>query len=242
MDGLISSFSGMFSNLSTTLNNSVSETMNIQDDFLPLDAFYQAYVECKSAHEIAVFVSNHVKYLKWLFSSARLTAAQECVALQHCLICKSHGFHVSFAVIHAIQLAQSSQEWRHKHIAYLTCCELMDEHSDMAILMVATLQQDLRSRHVPTICLALSTAAAIVSSDLIPSIDYLVCEKLNHLTPMVRQKAVICLGIFVRRNEELLQNKLPYFKVSLIPTFYSCCIKNNPCATSLSADLFVNYS
>ena len=187
----------------------------MQDDFMSLTSFYQAYRECKSFHEISILVANHTKYLKWQLESTLLSPAQICHILERCLICKALGQDVSFAIIHAIQLAQSAQTWYQKRTAYVTCCDLMDINSDMAILMVSTLQHDLRSRHVPTVCIALSAAANVVSAELIPSIDAIICEKLKHSASIVRQRAVACLGVFLKRNEDLIESRLPYLRVSM---------------------------
>ena len=213
---MFSSVSGIISHLSTTLKNSFSETVNMPDEFMSLGSFCQAYRECRSQHEKSTLVANHTKYLKWQLGSANLSSAQICEILKRCLICRTLGHDVSFAVIHAIQLAQSSEIWHHKRTAYVTCCELMDAQSEMAILMVATLQRDLRGRHVPTICLALSAAANFVSAELIPSVDAIVCERLRHSVSMVRRKAVICLGAFLKRDEELIESKFSYLRVSKI--------------------------
>lgn len=213
MSELLSSISGMISNLSTAVVNSYAATANPQDDLVSFDSFYQAYRQCRSNHETSVFVANHAKYLSWQLNGSRLSNSQISAVLERCIICKTLGHDVSFAATHAIQLAQSSQMWNHKLTAYLACCELLDEHSDLAILMVSTLLHDLRTKHIPTICLALSTAATVISAELIPSIETVVCDRLRHPSSLVRQRALLCLGTFLERDEELVQDKLPYLRV-----------------------------
>lgn len=215
MSGWLSSIGSMITQLSATpARQPAIGTGVVQEELGSLRSFYQGYKECMSNHEIYTFVTNHIKYLKWQLSSSQATDSQICAILERCLICKALGHDVSFAGIYAIQLAQSSQQWSHKRITYLVCAELLNDNSEMSILMVSTLQRDLRGHHVPSICIALSVTAQIISSELIPSLDAIVCERLKHPTALVRRHALLCMGSFLRKQTELIPSKLSSLRVS----------------------------
>lgn len=215
MSELMSSISGLFSQILTPETTALSvDGMHHHDDIMvSLNSFRPGFMRCQSDHESSLYVTNHVKYIKWQLTSTQLTDEQISLLLQRCTVCKSLGHDVSFAQIHAMKLAQSAKVWRHKLIAYNCCLELLTEGSEMSILMVSTLYRDVSSRHVPTILLALTAIAKLISSDFIPSIDQPVTERLKHPSPLVRHRVVVCLAAFAQKNPELVEGKLPYFKV-----------------------------
>lgn len=207
---MMSSLSDMFSQLHSA---TLSDDRRAPDDLISLNSFYKSFASCRFEQERTVFVSNHVKYLKWQITSTVLTELQTSIILERCTICKTMNQDVSFATIYAIQLAQSAQLWHHKLSAYNFCCQLLNEKSEMSMLMVSTLQRDLRSRHVPSIRLSLTTAASILSAEMIPSVYPIICDRIKHADNIVRKNAVMCLGVFIHRDPNSIEATLPYLKV-----------------------------
>lgn len=216
MSDLISSISGLWSQITDVTGTTASATPmvdNVDDILVSLNSFHAGFSRCRSEHESSVLIANHVKYLKWQLTSTQLTENQTSLLIKRCAECKSLGYDVDFASIHAMKLAQSASEWKHKLTAYMACQQLLNEGSDKSILMVSTLYRDVMSRHVPSILLALSTVSEIISAELIPAIDKPVEDRLKHSSPLVRRKAVTCLGAFIQRNPSLIDSKMELLKV-----------------------------
>lgn len=232
MSDLISSISGLWTQITdlSTSTTSAPDVDSVDDILVSLNSFRAGFTRCQSEHESSVLIANHVKYLKWQLSSTQLTEKQTSLLIERCAVCKSLGYDVDFACIHAMKLAQSAKEWKHKLTAYLICQQLLSEGSDKSILMVSTLYRDVMSRHVPSIVLALSTVAEIISAELIPAIEQPVIERLKHSSPIVRQRAVACIGAFIARNPDLINSRLEHLKVG-VQTFmpHRLCMNQLKC-------------
>ena len=108
------------------------------------------------------------------------------------------GHDASFGYIHAVK-ATTEHDLSLKRVAYLATAQFLDEHHDLIILIVNTVQQDLKDDNYLVVCAALTTICRLVNEDTIPAVLPQVTELLNHPTPHVRKKAVMALHRFHRR-------------------------------------------
>lgn len=207
----------LFSSLTDLLSSTLIPTAenDSAEKFIQTSAFKMALQKYTVPQELERFVAGHLQYLKIQFNRSNLSEDETAELLEQCLICKSLNKDVSFSGIYCIQLAQSAQLWKHKVLAYQACDILLDDHSDVAILMTATLQRDLRSPNTQQICLALSCASDLVNSELFPALDPIVTERTRHPSPVVRRKAVSCLGSLIRKQPEIASSKIPALKVRI---------------------------
>ena len=61
------------------------------------------------------------------------------------------------------------------------------------VLLINTLQRDLRSTNVVEICTALTTVSRVMNAEMIPAILPLVEEKCSHGREIVRKKVCVCV-------------------------------------------------
>ena len=108
------------------------------------------------------------------------------------------GHDASFGYIHAVK-ATTEHDISLKRVAYLATAQFLDEHHDLIILIVNTVQQDLKDDNYLVVCAALTTICRLVNEDTIPAVLPQVTELLNHPKEHVRKKAVMALHRFHRR-------------------------------------------
>ena len=90
---------------------------------------------------------------------------------------------------------------------------LLNESSQMAIMMISTLLNDIKCQDETSVCLALSAASQMVSAEFIPALDGPVAARITHSISVVRRKALLCLSAFIRKCPELLSKHSRYLKV-----------------------------
>ena len=100
------------------------------------------------------------------------------------------GHDASFGYIHAVK-ATTEHDLALKRVAYLATAQFLDEHHDLIILIVNTVQQDLKDDNYLVVCAALTTICRLVNEDTIPAVLPQVTELLNHPKEHVRKKAVM---------------------------------------------------
>lgn len=218
MSDFLSSLSAVFTGDRRRRLNHLDGAQGPTELLLTTSLLSQGIKRCLSDDERNRYVSKHLKLIQHQFIDVNITNEYMASLLEQCLICNSLGCDASFAGIYAIQLAQSAQVWRHKLVAYTACDIILNASCDTAILMVATLQRDIQCSHIPSILLALSTAAHLMSAEFIPALEAIVCQRAAHSAYLVRRRAVACLGAFLLKTPELLESRFATIKVSLYQT------------------------
>ena len=119
------------------------------------------------------------------------------------MYCEMLGHEAEFGYIHAVKLAQHASILE-KRIGYLAVSVLLHEDHELMVLLINTLQRDLRSTNVVEICTALTTVSRVMNAEMIPAILPLVEEKCTHAREIVRKKVkcvrfcgpvpVVCAG------------------------------------------------
>ncbi|WAR00067.1 AP4E1-like protein [Mya arenaria] len=119
------------------------------------------------------------------------------------ILCHLLGYDVDFGAIHAVKLAQQGTLLE-KRTGYLACCLLLNREHELTLLLINTIQKDLKSSNLLDNMLALSAAGQLVPTEMVPSILPLAISKLQHQRELVRQKAVLCLHHLQLLAPELL--------------------------------------
>ncbi|RIB22698.1 armadillo-type protein [Gigaspora rosea] len=101
------------------------------------------------------------------------------------------GYNVEFGHIHAVKLAQSAKGLWDKRIGYLACSLFLHETHELSIMLINTLQKDLKSNNYLEVCAALTALCHLLNKDMIPAEFGLVEEALSHPKDIVRKKAVM---------------------------------------------------
>lgn len=207
------------SSLFSAVTDAISSTLSplgpsvIVDKLISTDSFRLTLQKCTISQEAESYIQAHVQYIKRQFNSSTLSEDETAQLLEQCLICNAFNYDIAFSGIYAVQLAQSAQVWRHKVLAYQACSVILTECSDIAILMVATLQRDIRAPNIRQICLALTCTTDLVNAELVPALEPIVTERTRHPSPYVSRKAIACLGTMIRKRPEIAGSKVPILKV-----------------------------
>ena len=102
------------------------------------------------------------------------------------------GHDAAFGYIHAVK-ATNESDVSLKRVGYLATSAFLDENDELIILIVNTVQQDLKSDNYLVVCAALTTICRLVNEETIPAVLPQVTELLNHPQMHVRKKAVMAL-------------------------------------------------
>ena len=113
------------------------------------------------------------------------------------------GYETSFIYIHAINLTQS-KSYSLKKLGYLACCLFLNEASDVLIMLIATIQKDLKSGKSEYINIALSAISRLLCPDLIENIHPLLNNLLKHEKREIRLKTLMVLYQMYKYSPSLI--------------------------------------
>jgi len=161
------------------------------------------------------------------------------------------GHDASWGLIHAVKATHepnettlpAGQALELKKVGYLASSLLLDESSELALLMVNSLQQDMRSDNIlvgkyfsttssaphpmaqipphllmDAVCMALSAATKIAGPETAPTLVQPVVDLLSHSRELVRKKAIVCLHNFYLKCPASVEPHLQSFRQMLCDT------------------------
>ncbi|KAJ3708610.1 hypothetical protein LUZ61_012315 [Rhynchospora tenuis] len=124
------------------------------------------------------------------------------------------GHDASFGYIHAVKMAHDDNIML-KRTGYLTVALFLDEGHDLIILIVNTIQKDLRSDNYLVVCAALVAVCKLINEETIPAVLPQVVELLNHPKEAVRKKAVMALHRFHQKSPGSVSHLVSNFRKRL---------------------------
>ena len=164
--------------------------------------------ECKSREEEEEIVAEWLKNVKTTLAKSKHSISQlyeNVVSLIHLTLL---GYNTEFGQIHAVNLTQDSQMMT-KALGYIACSTLFDSKNQLLILLINSTQRDLQSNSPVAMALALNAICHLVTSELIPPVINFVGQALQHPVPIVRQKAIMCIHAFVKRDPSAVIDFFP---------------------------------
>ena len=164
--------------------------------------------ECKSREEEEQIVTGWMKRVKEELGKKKIKISQlyeDVVSLIHLSLL---GYNTSFGHIHAVNLTQDNQLMT-KALGYLACSALLDSQSSLLILIINSTQRDLSSQQPTAMALALTAICHLVTADLIQPVIGYIGQCLTHPIPIVREKAVMCIHSFVRKDPSCIADFFP---------------------------------
>ncbi|XP_041356347.1 AP-4 complex subunit epsilon-1-like [Gigantopelta aegis] len=167
-----------------------------------------------SKYDEEQIVCREMQMLQKALSQPNISTPQQCDFLSRLVFCCMLGYDVSFCHIHAVKLAQKGTGIN-KRIGYMSVALLLHEDHEMIVLLINTIQKDLKSSNVLDNYVALTAASQLVNTESIPLILPLVLEKLKHPRELVRARAAQCLHRMFIRAPSLLQHHQSTIQVSL---------------------------
>ncbi|KAL5672972.1 hypothetical protein ACJX0J_017278 [Zea mays] len=124
------------------------------------------------------------------------------------------GHDASFGHIHAVKMTHD-ESLPLKRTGYLAVALFLDERHDLVILVVNTIQKDLRSDNYLVVCAALTAACRLIGEEAIPAVLPQVVELLAHPKEAVRKKAVMALHRFYQRSPSSVSHLVSNFRKRL---------------------------
>ncbi|XP_067678952.1 AP-4 complex subunit epsilon-1-like [Haliotis asinina] len=180
-----------------------SQTRSSKHDIPPgLRQLIAATLSARSRSDEELIIKKELSFLQQRFSQMN-QSTQLKENLSRLLYCLTLGYDVSFATIHMVKLAQQGGGI-HKRLGYLMSCLLLHENHEMLVLLINTIQKDMKSSSLLDNCMSITAASQLLNAENIPMFLPLVLEKLKHDRELVRVKAAHCLHQFYLKAPNML--------------------------------------
>ncbi|KAG6516711.1 hypothetical protein ZIOFF_027184 [Zingiber officinale] len=124
------------------------------------------------------------------------------------------GHDASFGYIHAVKMTHDDS-LPLKRTGYLAVTLFLNDDHDLIILIINTIQKDLRSDNYLVVCAALTAACKLINEETIPAVLPQVVDLLAHPKETVRKKAVMTLHRFYQRSPASVSHLISNFRKRL---------------------------
>ncbi|KAJ9134903.1 hypothetical protein P3X46_032146 [Hevea brasiliensis] len=124
------------------------------------------------------------------------------------------GHDASFGYIHAVKMTHNDNLLL-KRTGYLAVTLFLNEDHDLIILIVNTIQKDLKSDNYLIVCAALNVVCKLINEETIPAVLPQVVELLGHSKEAVRKKAIMALHRFYQKSPSSVSHLVSNFRKRL---------------------------
>ncbi|XP_061363244.1 AP-4 complex subunit epsilon [Gastrolobium bilobum] len=124
------------------------------------------------------------------------------------------GHDASFGYIHAVKMTHDDNLIS-KRTGYLAVTLFLNEDHDLIILIVNTIQKDLKSDNYLVVCAALNAVCRLINEETIPAVLPQVVDLLSHSKEAVRKKAVMALHRFFHKSPSSVSHLVSNFRKKL---------------------------
>ncbi|CAN0880258.1 AP-4 complex subunit epsilon [Linum grandiflorum] len=124
------------------------------------------------------------------------------------------GHDASFGYIHAVKMTHDDHLFL-KRTGYLAVTLFLNEDHDLIILIVNTIQKDLKSDNFLIVCAALNAVCKLINEETIPAVLPQVVELLGHQKEAVRKKAIMALHRFYQKSPSSVSHLVSNFRKRL---------------------------
>lgn len=124
------------------------------------------------------------------------------------------GHDASFGYIHAVKMTHNDNLLL-KRTGYLAVTLFLNEDHDLIILIVNTIQKDLKSDNYLIVCAALNAVCKLINEETIPAVLPQVVELLGHSKEAVRKKAIMALHRFYQKSPSSVSHLVSNFRKRL---------------------------
>ncbi|XP_019622254.1 PREDICTED: AP-4 complex subunit epsilon-1-like [Branchiostoma belcheri] len=165
----------------------------------------KAIGESQSKHEEERIMKKEVSYLQQKLTQPDISKKQMKELLVRLVYCHMLGHDITFGYIHALKLAQQGGLVE-KRVGYLAVSLFLHEDHELIMLLINTIQKDLKSTNILHVCMGLTAVCALISTEMIPALLPMVEDKLQHPKEVVRKKAIMALHRFYLKAPNLVQH------------------------------------
>ncbi|SBT87695.1 AP-4 complex subunit epsilon, putative [Plasmodium malariae] len=148
--------------------------------------------EAPSKQEEDRIICNEIVLLKSRFADPNATVKQIKEYLIRAIYIEMLGHDASFAYIHAVKLAHEKNILC-KRTGYLSCNLFLNKDHELMLLLINTIQKDLKSDNHLEIWAALNCVCKLLNSEMIPAIFPIIKNLLNHKNELIRKKVCMLL-------------------------------------------------
>jgi AP-4 complex subunit epsilon-1 len=185
--------------------------------------------EAKSKQEEDRVILREITILKERFADKDMSTKRFREFIVRLIYVDMLGQDASFGLVKAINLTQ--QKGVHdKRTGYLASSLLLSHNPELLILLVNSMQRDLRSMNPFEVAAALGAMPSLITLDLIPAIKQLVLDCVAHSNSHIRKKAVAVLLRFVQLDPGSIDEYLEFFR--------NCLCDRDPAVMGASLNAF----
>lgn len=147
------------------------------------------------------------------------------------LFCELIGYSVPFGYIHAISMTQNTI-LKEKCLGYLCSSIFLRNDHEYTLLLLNSLQRNLKSRNVIDIYFTLTCLASLLNKETIPIIIEELKKRVDHSSSLIRKKAFIVINRCIQKDsinwwnfKQQLQKGLEDEHLSVLHTIIQCFLE-----------------
>ncbi|MBA0744204.1 hypothetical protein Gogos_006839 [Gossypium gossypioides] len=170
--------------------------------------------EARSKAEEDRIVLNEIETLKRRISEPDIPKRKMKEYIIRLVYIEMLGHDASFGYIHAVKMTHDDSLLV-KRTGYLAVTLFLNEDHDLIILIVNTIQKDLKSDNYLVVCAALNAVCKLINEETIPAVLPQVMELLAHPKEAVRKKAIMALHRFYQKSPSSVSHLVSNFRKRL---------------------------
>ncbi|OMO93679.1 hypothetical protein COLO4_16747 [Corchorus olitorius] len=170
--------------------------------------------EARSKAEEDRIVLNEIETLKRRISEPDIPKRKMKEFIIRLVYVEMLGHDASFGYIHAVKMTHDDSLLV-KRTGYLAVTLFLNEDHDLIILIVNTIQKDLKSDNYLVVCAALNAVCKLINEETIPAVLPQVVELLGHPKEAVRKKAIMALHRFYHKSPSSVSHLVSNFRKRL---------------------------
>lgn len=182
---------------------------NFLDSNVRLRDFIRNIRSCKTAADERTVISKECASIRTAFKDEDVVYRTRNVA--KVLYIHMLGYPAHFGQLEVLKLV-SSPKFLDKRLGYLGAMMLLDERTDIQLLLTNCLKLDLNSRSQYICCTALCTLGNICSAEMAKDLAPEVEKLLKSSNPLIKKKAALVACRIVRKEPDLMENYLPVIR------------------------------
>ncbi|CAO3612984.1 unnamed protein product [Mucor fragilis] len=134
------------------------------------------------------------------------------IRLMHCYML---GYDVEFSIIYAIMASQSGDTALDRRVGYLACTLFLTQDHELGIMLINTLQRDLKSQNYLDKCTALNAICYLEHEEMLDNVLDSVIQAMEFPKQIVRKKAVVALYFLYERSSVDIERIEPALRQAL---------------------------
>eukprot|EP00056_Hartaetosiga_gracilis_P012748 m.203964 g.203964 ORF g.203964 m.203964 type:complete len:1265 (+) comp13738_c0_seq1:100-3894(+) len=189
----------------------------------------KAIGESGTNHEEGRIIAKEAKLLEKKLKEPSISKKQMKEYLVRLIYCEMLGRPVPFGYIHAVKFTQHTSLLE-KRMGYLAVSALLHADHELIVLLVNTMQRDLKSSNIVELCMSLISVCKLINAEMIPAVLEYVTPLLSHNREIIRKKAILAMHRFYLQSPSSISH--------LLPKIRRCLFDQDPGVMAASLNLF----